>query len=417
MKLLLKILLVLLVLGGIAAGLYVPAARYWKERNRPKWRTEKVERGDVISVINVTGEVKPVLSIQVGTFVSGPIVELPVEFNQEVKKGDLLARVDPQIYEANVRRDQATVDSRRAEIKSVQAQLKLAEENLKRAQELHDRDPDFISKAETDQLEYNYAALIAQLELARASVDQAEASLSLSQVNLGYTEITAPEDGMVIDRKIDPGQTLAASFQTPVLFVLAPKIREKMHVYASVDETDIGLIRRADQQQLPVVFTVDAYPDDLFQGTIEEVRFSSTMTQNVVTYPVVISAPNPDLKLLPGMTASISFQVDQRKDVIKIPNAALRFYPAAARVREQDRKLLEGASTGTEEEVTEDFVMSAKERVEARRKRNRRHVWVVEGDFLKAIEIEVGLSDNRFTELVSGDLSPGTELVTREETN
>jgi HlyD family secretion protein len=184
-----------------------------------------------------------------------------------------------------------------------------------------------------------------------------------------------------------------------------------------VDETDIGLIREAEKQDLPVVFTVDAYPNDLFEGEIEEVRFSATTTQNVVTYPVIVSAPNPELKLLPGMTASISFQVDERKDTLKIPNTALRFYPDAQHVREQDRELLEGVRDldDEEEERSDDFVMSAVERVEARRKRNRRHVWVTDGEFLKAIEIEVGLSDNRFSELVSGELKEGQELVTRQE--
>jgi HlyD family secretion protein len=302
-------------------------------------------------------------------------------------------------------------------VENVEAQLALAEENLTRAEDLKERDPDFISKAELDQLVYSRDALKAQLKLAKAAVDQAEASLTTSLANLGYTKIVAPEDGMIIDRKIDPGQTLAAQFQTPVLFVLAPGIREKMHVYASVDETDIGLIRKAADEQMPVVFTVDAYPDDLFEGTIEEVRFSSTTTQNVVTYPVIIGAPNPELKLLPGMTADISFQVDQREDVIKIPNAALRFYPDAKHVRETDRKLVEGLAAPDEvEDGSEDFVLSAMERVEARRKRNRRHVWVVDGQFLKAIEVEVGLSDNRFTEVVSGDVREGMELVTRQET-
>jgi HlyD family secretion protein len=247
-------------------------------------------------------------------------------------------------------------------------------------------------------------------------VEQAKASLTNSEANLNYTRITAPADGMVIDRRIDPGQTLAASFQTPVLFVVAPKMREKVHIYASVDETDIGRIRRAAKQNLPVVFTVDAYPEDLFEGEIEEVRYSATSTQNVVTYPVLVGAPNADLKLLPGMTANISFQVDEARDVLKIPNSALRFYPEVHRVREEDRKLLEGVTdTEEEDESSSDFVLSARQRVEARRSRNQRHVWVTEGELLRAIEIEVGLSDNRFTELVSGDLKEGQELVTRQE--
>ena len=147
---------------------------------------------------------------------------------------------------------------------------------------------------------------------------------------------------MVINRKIDPGQTLASQFQTPELFIVAPDMRKKMHIHALVDEADIGLIRQAQQEQKKVIFTVDAYLDDLFEGVVEEVRLSSTTTQNVVTYPVIVAAPNPDLKLLPGMTANISFQVEERQEVIKIPNAALRFYPKPEQVREEDRQLLEG---------------------------------------------------------------------------
>ena len=216
---------------------------------------------------------------------------------------------------------------------------------------------------------------------------------------------------MIIDRKIDPGQTLAAQFQTPELFVVAPDMREKMHIYASVDEADIGLIRSAQEKGRPVHFTVDAYRDDLFEGQIEEIRFSSTELQNVVTYPVVVAAPNPELKLLPGMTASISFRVDESEDVIRIPNAALRFYPDIKHVREQDRKLLEGKDWERESEEDDD-AMSAMEKAAVRKERNRRHVWIVEGDFLKAVEVETGLSDSKYSELVSGDLTEGQKLVT-----
>src|SRR5262249_52037125 len=153
--------------------------------------------------------------------------------------------------------------------------------------------------------------------------------LVFSQAQLRYTNIKAPVDGIIINRKIDPGQTLAAQFQAPELFVVAPDMRTKMYVHASVDEADIGLIHEAQRKDLPVTFTVDAYPDDLFEGMIEEIRLSSTTTQNVVTYPVIVAAPNPDLKLLPGMTASISFEVNRRADIIKIPNSALRYFPQA----------------------------------------------------------------------------------------
>jgi HlyD family secretion protein len=189
-----------------------------------------------------------------------------------------------------------------------------------------------------------------------------------------------------------------------------------MFIHASVDEADIGLINSAKQKKLPVTFTVDAYPDDLFTGAIEEIRLSSTTTQNVVTYPVVVAAPNPDLKLLPGMTASISFEVERRKDVVKVPNSALRFFPLAQHVREEDKPLLEGKDTKKQDDQQQETNLSAEERAHARQKRTRRHVWVQEGFKLRAVEVHTGLSDSQFTELARGDLKVGDKLVIGIET-
>ena len=200
----------------------------------------------------------------------------------------------------------------------------------------------YISQADFDKFKYARMTLEAQLKVAQATVDQARASLETSLANLNYTEIRSPVDGIVINRKIEPGQTVAAQFQTPELFIVAPDIRKEIHVHASVDEADIGLIKEAQAKKYPVNFTVDAYPDKIFKGNVQEIRLSSTTTQNVVTYPVVVSTSNPDLELLPGMTASLSFQVNERTNVIKVPNAALRFYPAANQVRPQDAPILEG---------------------------------------------------------------------------
>jgi HlyD family secretion protein len=250
------------------------------------------------------------------------------------------------------------------------------------------------------------------LEVAKAAVEQTAANLQNSKQNLDYTNIRSPVDGIVIDRKIEPGQSLAAAFQTPELFVVAPDMEKRMHVFASVDEADIGLIRDAMSRGQPVHFTVDAYPDDLFEGTIEQIRFSSEETENVVTYPVVVAAPNPDLKLLPGMTAKISFQVDKKSDILMIPNAALRFYPKIEHVRPEDRKLLDGADVSMDDDEASDSELSALEQAEAGRNRNRRHVWIEEGKLLKAVEIVTGLMNNKFTELLSGDIKEGQPLVT-----
>ena len=203
---------------------------------------------------------------------------------------------------------------------------------------------------------------------------------------------------MVIDRKIDPGQTLAAQFQTPELFVVAPDLRKTVHVFASVDEADIGLIQKADAEDRPVTFTVDAHPGETFGGTIEQIRVSSTEESNVVTYPVVIAAENPELKLLPGMTANITFEVDSIDGALRIPNAALRFFPEdAALVVEADRSLVDGSAW---EDADGDKV-----------DRDRRHVWRVDGERLRAVEVRVGMSDNRWTEVVKGDLEDGAALV------
>ena len=411
MRTLLIILATLGLLAGVVVAAYQPAMYYWEVRNVPKWRTEEVTEGNIVSVVNATGSLKPVLQVSVGSFVSGPILDLFVEFNQEVKKDELLARIDPKIYKANVARDKATWQTRVADVARAEAVLQQAVNDEKRAYALRAEDQSFIAQAELDKVRFSKLSLAAQLEVAKASVDQAKAQLELSEANLEYTEIKAPVDGIVINRKIDPGQTLAAQFQTPELFIVAPDMRKEMHVHASVDEADIGLISAAQKKGLPVTFTVDAYPDDLFQGQIREIRLSSATTQNVVTYPVVVGAPTPDLKLLPGMTASISFEVDRRQKVVKIPNSALRFFPLPKHVREQDKPLLEGKAIDKSDDQISGVGLSAEQRAAARRQRSMRHVWVQDGFKLRAIEVQTGLSDNQYTELIGNNLKNGDKLV------
>ena len=417
MKKIVKLLIALAIVGGAGYAGYKPAKKYWQERNRITWETTEIVTGDVTRFVNSTGTVKPVLSVSVGSFVSGPIVELNVDFNDEVTKGDILARVDPRLHRANVDRDEASLATREAEVERVEAQLQQSLNNYMRGKRLRSKNEDFMSDREMDALTYEVKSLQAQRKLAKASILQAKASLETSTANLNYCEITAPVDGVVIDRKIDPGQTLAAQFQTPELFIVAPDLREKVHVFASVDEADMGLIQKSQKESRPVTFTVDAHPDDIFKGEIEQIRVSSVATSNVVTYPVVVAAANPDLKLLPGMTAEISFEVDAKEDVAKIPRAALAFLPLETEhVREEDHKLIDGSNWKSESEKEdkkkEETERSAEERAAARQKRNKRHVWVVDGEKLRAVEIHIGLSQGGFTEMVSGDLKVGDKLVT-----
>ena len=413
MKTLFKILSTLVLMCAAGAAAYDPVLEYWQRRNLPNWKTAAVEKGSIVSVKNSTGNVKPVLSVSVGSFVSGPIIELNVDFNDSVKKGDILAKIDQRLFAANVERDQATFATREADVERVEAQLQQALNNENRGKRLREENEDFLSDKEMDALVFEVKSLQAQLKLAKASVLQAKASLANSQANLEYTEVKAPVDGVVIDRKIEPGQTLAAQFQTPELFIVAPDLREKVHVFASVDEADIGFIQRAQADKRPVTFTVDAHPDELFHGKIEQIRVSSVATQGVVTYPVIVGAANPDLKLLPGMTASISFEVDAKDNILKIPNAALRFYPDVKYVRKEDRGLLDGTTTESAEEIEPDATMqSAVEKTESHRKQSRRHVWVVDGVHLRAVEVVTGIMENKFSECVSGSLKPGDQVVT-----
>ena len=412
MKRWLKPLLLIAVVSMLGASVK-PLQDYWKERNRPEYRTVSISRGEIIATVTATGSVQPVLSVEVGTFVSGPIVGLHVDFNAEVKKDDLLAEIDPRLYTANVARDEATLATSIANLDQADAQLKQARNDERRANALRADNENFISDSEMDQYKFGRLSLEARLEVAKASIKQAEANLENSRTNLNYTQIKSPVDGIVIDRKIEPGQTLAATFQTPVLFVIAPDMHEEMHILVSVDESDIGQIKKAKRDLSPVRFTVDAYPEEIFEGNISQIRMSSTATQGVVTYPVIVSAENPELKLMPGMTANITFQIEKSKKVQRVPNAALRYYPEKEIVRSEDHSILDGTDwTESEENSESDNAPSLFSDLEDGKERNERHVWAVTAQGLKAIEVTTGLSDFKYTELVAGDVKADDLLVT-----
>ena len=442
MRLWVKILASVGVLGLIGGISYQPLSNYIKQRNIPKWETAEVIRGDAKRIITSTGKIEPVLKVSIGSFVSGPIVKINVDFNDEVKKGDLLAIVDPLLYQAAVDRDEASLITRESEVIRVEAQLQLSKNNLLRGEKLRQKNEKYLSDREMDGLRAEFDVQKALLKVAQASVKQAQAQLNNSKTNLEYCNIRSPVDGVVLERKIDPGQTLASQFQTPVLFLLAPDLRKKLNVFATVDESDIGLIRQAYEKKLPVSFTVDAYPGETFKGLIDEIRFSATELQSVITYPVVVKTENPDLKLLPSMTAQLSFEVDSMTDVVKVPNTALRFYPDNIQlVREQDRKLLDGSqwnrdggkSSQDDSEVKDgseardsegDKTPEASENKENKKseadaepveseqsKKNKRHVWVFKDNQLQAIEIEIGFAESRYTVVTSGDLESGMELI------
>jgi HlyD family secretion protein len=321
---------VVLLAGGAVA---------WRAAHRPplpsKFQTVAVARGDVIEKVQATGTVQPLLQVNVGAQVNGRVTRVPVDFNSVVKKGDVLAEIDPQIYGtqvsaqvANLASQRAQLEQARATTESMRAQVETARIGLERTQKLFDAN--LAARADLDAARGNYLSFKAQFDAAAAAVDSQQAAiasqtaqLSQSTTNLGYTKIYSPVDGIVVTRGIDPGATVVASFQAPVLFVIAQDLR-KMRVLADVDEADVGKI--ADAMQADCV--VDAFPGEVFHGVVSQIRFSPNNVSGVVTYPAIVEVENPDEKLRPGMTATITVRTHEAHDVARIPNAALRYRPS-----------------------------------------------------------------------------------------
>jgi HlyD family secretion protein len=396
--------IVAIVLVGLGA------AGFNKYHGRPSvspYRTMPVKRGKVLLTVNSSGTVQPVQSVQIGSFASGPIRKVCVDYNDKVKKGQVLAEVDPLIPTAN--RDQANAALLCADANLLQAKAKLeqAARDWKRAEKLLPQKA--IADADYDSAKAAHEIAKASVAVCESTIEQSKATLSLAEINVGYTKIKSPCDGVVTDRKIDPGQTVASQFQTPVLFVVAPDLEKRVLVLASVDEADIGMIREAQSRNEPVTFLVDAYPKDVFQGRISQIRFTPTTVQNVVTYTVVVETPNPDLKLLPGLTANLTFQIEKHEKVLSVPNAALRFYPKTNEVRQCDRAILDGTLGGKKDKDEDETVAHD-------RGRKERYVWV-DGDgedagLLRAVKITVGINGKNSSEVLAGDLAEGQMVVT-----
>src|SRR4030065_1216269 len=287
------------------------------KNNAVKYITEIVGRGDVHAVVSATGTVNAVTTVLVGTQVSGTIKQLFVDYNSPVKKGQLLAAIDPATFEAQVQQARANLLMAEANLEKTKVSVNDAKTNFEKNKILFARN--FISKSELDNSETTYFSALAQVKASEAQVAYARAALNYAQTNLKYTKIISPVNGTVISRNIDVGQTVAASFQRPTLVSIAYDLT-KMQVNTSVDEADIGRIKTGQ----PVDFSVDAYPEITFHGKVSEFRNSPIIVQNVVTYDVIIKVDNPELKLKPGMTANVSIEVANKKGALLIPDAAFR---------------------------------------------------------------------------------------------
>ncbi|MFA5393387.1 MAG: efflux RND transporter periplasmic adaptor subunit [Candidatus Ratteibacteria bacterium] len=367
----------LLVFGSILAILFLVILAVKIAKNKesaPKFRTEKVTRGDVVTTVTATGAINPVTTVQVGTQVSGTIKRLFVDFNSTVRKGQMIAQIDPTSLEAQAEQQRAGLISAKANVIKAQASLLDADRTYKRDQELFSRN--LIARSELDVAETNYQANVASVDAAKAQVTQAQASLKYVETNLGYARIVSPVDGIVISRNVDVGQTVAASFSTPTLFTIAQDLT-KMQIDASVAEADIGSIKNGQ----PVEFTADAYPEDIFHGSVWQIRNAAITVSNVVTYDVVIRMDNKDLKLKPGMTANISFIISTRKGVLRVPDGALTFIPSD--VKSNGKSKDRGAG-----------------------------VWILQDGKPNRAGVTTGESNGTFTEITSGQLQEGGLVIT-----
>lgn len=314
----------LIIAGGVVLALAVGAWLLLKPKTDvTPYRMAEVTRGDVTSSVSASGTLQALVTVDVGSQISGQIKDINVDFNDKVKKGQVLATIDPQTYTSRVRQGQAQVAASTAQRNQAQAQAAVAMANYNRTKSLFDKG--FVSQAQVDADLAAYKATQASVASAAAQIASSQAGLASNQVDLSRTTITAPIDGIVIDRKIQVGNTVAASLQAPVLFTIAQDLSQ-LQANISVGEADIGQLRE-DQT---VNFTVDAFPDDSFTGTVTQVRKQPTTAQNVTSYVVIAQAANPDMKLLPGMTANADIVLQERRNVLKVPTAALRWKPADA---------------------------------------------------------------------------------------
>jgi len=358
-----KVLLLLVVLALVAGG-FVLWNKNRHAADASAYRTAPVARGDILQTVSANGTLNPVVLVNVGTQVSGTVQTLHADFNDRVREGQVLAELDPSLFRAQL-------DQSRANLANARASLQLAEANERRARALFGQD--YIARAELDQA-------IQALGAARAQVAAATAQVHRDETNLRYSVIVSPVSGVVVSRNVDVGQTVAASFQTPTLFSIAQDLK-RMQIYTTVAEADVGKAKVGQT----VHFTVDAFPGRDFIGTVRQIRLNSQVLQNVVTYNVVIDVDNPEEILLPGMTAFVNIVVDERKNVLKLPLAALRYEP----------------TDGAEEKKAPKPKEKAVYRLE-------------EGNPI-AVPVRTGIADGKFVELVEGNLKEGDALVTEDQ--
>lgn len=391
-----------LVLIAMLAGAITAWRVFFAERDKPSYKFAAVERGPIVAAVAATGTLNPVVTVQVSSQISGQIREVLVDYNSTVTAGQLIAKIAPETYEHRVRQAEADLEAARATVAVQQAELYRARVNLAEAERDFARKQtlvakNYLSPAELDKAQTVLEAARAQLKVVEAQaansaalVRQREAQLGQARVDLSRTEIRAPVDGIVIKKSVEPGQTVAASLQAPEMFVIARNLAD-MQVETAIDEADVGRVKVGQE----ATFTVDAFPGRRFKGEVKQVRKAAQVVSNVVSYTVVVSAANPDLILLPGMTANVRIVTAQKDDVLKVANAALRFRPPEAGEKSAPAGRQGGAGGPR-----------------ARAAGGVGKVWVLGSDGKpSALEVKTGLTDGNQTELVDSELKEGQQVI------
>ena len=354
---------ILIVIGIIAGFVFVK-----NQKTVSTYITKPIERKTITEVVEASGTINPVNTVSVGSTVSGLISAIYVDFNSTVKKGQLLAEIDPRTFQASVNQNLAAIYNARAALDQAEAALEMSTKTYNRYQNLYKKN--FIPRSQLDEAEATYKTNRAKVDAARAQITQTSAQYQNSLVNLNYTKIISPVDGVVIARKIDVGQPVAASFQAPELFVIAQDLG-KMQIEVSVSEADIGKVREGQE----VIYTLDGYPNNVFDGKVTQVRLSPTTVSNVVTYSVIVKVDNDDLRLKPGMTANVSIITSKNDNVLCVPNLSLKFAP-----NKTDKYEKQG-------------------------------IWLLRKGKLVRKEVEIGASDESYTQVTGDDIKEGDKVV------
>ncbi|HEY6265678.1 MAG TPA: efflux RND transporter periplasmic adaptor subunit [Candidatus Acidoferrum sp.] len=424
-----------LILTGVVALALIFAAFGLNRSAQAQHFTAKVERGDVHDVVDATGTINAVITVQVGSQVSGTIAKLNVDFNSRVHKGDIVALIDPALFQGALLQAAADVDNAKANLVAAKANLEKANAASQQTKADFDRAAQLttekiMSQQQLDLAKANYdsanaavGAAVANVTQAEAQVSQKAAALTVAQTNLNYTVIRSPIDGTVVARNVDVGQTVAASLQAPTIFTIAQDLT-KMLVYTKTDESDVGNIRPGK----PVTFKVDAFPKDTFHGVVSQVRMNPTTVQSVVTYDTIIEFANPELKLFPGMTAYVTIPVDTVQNVLKVPNTALRYKPPMGPEEILAIYKQYGIDGGEKQQLGDDPAATGRGSQAGGESQNLPRapraenavVWKLRADnSMEPVKISLGITDHAYTQVTAvlkGELKEGDELIIRSVT-